>query len=61
MDYEISRTKHVTDYSRNTDIYYEVKKREKSVSRWMTNHNLAGIQLRNISQMISAQFWKMRK
>ena len=33
MDYEISRIKHVADYSRNTDIYYEVrvKKKEKKV------------------------------
>ena len=38
MDYEISRIKHVADYSRNTDIYYEVrvKKKEKKVyqDRW---------------------------
>ena len=34
MDYEISRIKHVADYSRNTDIYYEVrvkKKRKKCI------------------------------
>jgi hypothetical protein len=59
MDYEISRIKHVADYSRNTDIYYEVrvkKKRKKCIK--MDDKSQSG---RNISQMISAQFWKMRK